>query len=337
MAVPAVDDHCPHIQDSRTELTRDDPGRLAVAGAGVPRQLSYALIGACLAQGAAAGLLLLRMGDRRQVSLAEIGREVATDLGTYAYVAVSTTVAFSLFGGLVGHYADQLAQLASTDTLTGLLNTRAFRSRFHEEMVRALRYRQPLSILIADLDGLKRVNDEYGHEAGDDALRRVATAIRTGLREADVGARVGGDEFVVVGPNTDESAAIVFAERLRALVAQGNANAIQRGTTVSIGIASFVPSDGDGSCEFALMRAADAALYRAKRDGGNSVRVLTRQSGECHPEIVRPQDDREHTLPKRQVQKPDGEEPCREPECSRETVLLDFDPLHLTNSLLTRR
>lgn len=237
----------------------------------MPRRLSYALIGAGLAQGAAAGLLLLRVGELRQVSLAEIGREVATDLGTYAYVAVSTTVAFSLFGGLVGHYADRLAQLASTDPLTGLLNARAFRSRFHEEMVRAMRYRQPLSLLIADLDGLKRVNDEYGHEAGNDALRRVATAIRSGLREADVGARVGGDEFVVVGPNTDESAAIVLAERLRALVARGNA--IQRGTTVSIGIASFVPSDEDGVSELALMRAADAALYQAKRDGGNSARV----------------------------------------------------------------
>ena len=141
----------------------------------------------------------------------------------------------------------------------------------------------------------------------------------------------------MVGPNTDESAAIVLAERLRALIAQGNADATQGGTTVSIGIASFAPSAGDGSSERALMRAADAALYQAKRDGGNSARVLMRQGGEGQPEKVRPQDDSEHAVPKRQVQKPDGEEPCREPERSRKTVLLDFDLFHFTNSLLTRR
>jgi diguanylate cyclase (GGDEF)-like protein len=256
------------------QLTRDDPDRPAVAGTAVPRRVSYALIGACLAQGAAAGLLLFRLGDRRHVSLDRIGREVASDLGTYAYVAVSTTAAFSLFGGFVGHYADQLAQLASTDSLTGLLNARAFRARFHQEVVRAMRYRQPLSLLIADVDGLKRVNDEYGHEAGDEALRRVAAAIRNGLREADLGARVGGDEFAVVGPNTNEPAAIILAERLRALVARGTASTTQRGTTVSIGIASLVPSDRDASTELALMRAADAALYQAKRDGGNAARVV---------------------------------------------------------------
>jgi diguanylate cyclase (GGDEF)-like protein len=263
--------HLLNIEAGRRELPFEDRGRAAAADTAVPRCLSYALIGAFVAQGAAAGLLFLRLRERRQFSLGEVEREIARDLGTYAYVAVSTTAAFSLFGGLVGHYADQLGQLASTDGLTGLLNARAFRHRFHEEMVRAMRYRQPLSLLVVDLDGLKRVNDKYGHEAGDDALRRVAAAIRNGLREADLGARVGGDEFAVVGPNTNEAAAIVLAERLRALVAQGNANTAQRGTTVSIGIASFVPSDRDVSSELALTRAADAALYRAKRDGGNRV------------------------------------------------------------------
>jgi diguanylate cyclase (GGDEF)-like protein len=196
--------------------------------------------------------------------------EIASDLGTYLYMALSTTVVFSLFGGRVGRYVDELVEAATTDSLTGLLNRRAFHDRCHEEIVRARRYRQPLSLLILDLDGLKRINDEYGHQAGDEALRRVAWAIRDGLREADLGARVGGDEFAILAPNTDEAAALVFGERLRRLVSDGNAGAAQRGTTISIGIASVGPWDRQTG-ELSLMRAADAALYRAKHEGGNRV------------------------------------------------------------------
>jgi diguanylate cyclase (GGDEF)-like protein len=199
----------------------------------------------------------------------ELTREIAADLGTYLYTTISTTMAFSLFGGVVGDSADRLAQLATTDGLTDLLNSRAFRQRFHEEMVRAVRYRQPLSLLIVDLDGLKRINDEYGHDAGDKALCRVAAAVRAGLREADLAARIGGDEFAVLAPNTNETAAIVLGERLRALVADGNPSGVELGTSVSIGIASFVPSHRDAVSERSLMRAADMALYRAKREGGN--------------------------------------------------------------------
>ena len=79
--------------------------------------------------------------------------------------------------------------------------------------------REPLSLLLMDLDGLKRVNDQFGHEAGDAALRSVAAAMRSGLREIDLGAQIGGDEFAVLAPQTDAEAAIVLAERLRALVA----------------------------------------------------------------------------------------------------------------------
>lgn len=198
-------------------------------------------------------------------------QEIANDLHTYVYLALSTTVVFSLFGGLLGRYADRLAQVAMTDPLTGLLNARAFQQRFREEMSRATRYRQPLSVLIVDLDDLKQLNDAFGHEAGDEALRRVATAIRHGLREADLGARIGGDEFTVLAPNTNEAAAVALGERLRTLVVEGHPLAIERGTSVSIGVASFTPSDRETASDLALMRTADGALYRAKREGGNRV------------------------------------------------------------------
>jgi diguanylate cyclase (GGDEF)-like protein len=138
----------------------------------------------------------------------------------------------------------------------------------HQEMVRATRYRQPLSVLVVDLDGLKRINDEHGHEAGNQALRSVAAAIRGRLREADLGGRLGGDEFAVLAPNTDRDSALVFGERLRALVAEQSSDA-RLATTVSVGIASLGKSGQEPDTELSIMRAADAALYRAKRAGGN--------------------------------------------------------------------
>jgi diguanylate cyclase (GGDEF)-like protein len=302
----------------------------------VPRRISYAVFGACLAQGVAAGLLLLHFVNGGSFSPGAIATELAGDLHTYAYIALSTTVAFALFGALVGRSADRLAQLASTAPLTGLLNARAFHSRLHHEIVRATRYRQPLSLLLVDLDGLKHVNDQHGHQAGDDALQRVAAAIGEGLRETDVGARVGGDEFAVIGPNSPRSAAVVLAERLRALVARDKGGVTAGRITVSIGIACFMPSESDVSSELALMRAADAALYQAKHAGGNAAK-LDPQRAESQAKVIRPQQDREQGLPERQVQKPDRKQPCCKPQRAREGVLLDSDLLHLTNSLLTRR
>jgi diguanylate cyclase (GGDEF)-like protein len=233
------------------------------------RRTSYASIGGVLAQGAAAGLFLLRLIGDGRLSLHWIASELSGDATTYLYIAVSTTIVFSLFGWAIGGHADELAQLATTDPLTGLFNARAFKHRFHEEIARAARYREPLSLLVVDVDRLKRVNDDYGHETGDHALRCVAGAIRHGLRQADLGARVGGDEFTIVAPNTNKAAAISLAERLRMLVAEESGGS-ERGASVSIGISTFAPN-GDASDELSLFRAADAALYQAKREGGNRV------------------------------------------------------------------
>jgi diguanylate cyclase (GGDEF)-like protein len=303
----------------------------------MPRCLAYALFGACLAQGAAAGLLLLHVLDDGLSARDSVAQELADHLATYVYVAVSTTAAFALFGMLLGRSADRLAQLASTDALTGLLNAGAFPSQLHAEIERARRYRQPLSMLIVDLDGLKRVNDQQGHQAGDTALHRVAVAMREGLRQPDLSARIGGDEFAVIAPNTGESAAVVLAERLRTLVARNKIGAPGFGITVSIGIASLVPPAGGRSSVRRLMRVADAALYQAKHAGGNTVRLLHPERPECQAEIIRPQENREDRLPEGQVKKSDCKQPCGKPQRAREGVLLDSDLLHLTNSLLTRR
>jgi diguanylate cyclase (GGDEF)-like protein len=235
----------------------------------VTRRIRYAVAGGLLGLGAPAGLLFVRLG-RRRLSARSVMRDIAAEPETYIYSAASTILVFALFGGVLGHYADRLARLATTDPLTGLLNARAFHERLHQELRRAVRYQTPLSFLMVDLDGLKRVNDQHGHEAGDASLRSVAAAIRTGLREFDLGARLGGDEFGVLAPGTNEESAVVLAERLRALVAKGANGPAGRGTTISIGIASLAPSR-DERPPVSLMAAADEALYLAKRGGGDRV------------------------------------------------------------------
>ncbi|MGE5246101.1 MAG: GGDEF domain-containing protein [Betaproteobacteria bacterium] len=240
------------------------------------RQVRYALAGGMLGLGAPAGLLLFRL-LRRGLSVRSAGREIGADLETYFFAGASTTLALAMFGGILGRFADRLAQLAMTDSLTHLFNARAFDERLHQELERAARYHEPLSLLMIDLDGLKRVNDTYGHEAGDAALRSIASVIRLGLREIDVGARLGGDEFAVLAPSTDAESALVLAERLRALVAKRADGRTGRGTTISIGSASLAPSGGQVVTATALMTAADEALYQAKRQGGNRVVTIGRR------------------------------------------------------------
>ena len=242
------------------------------------RHIRYALAGGLLGLGAPAGLLLIRL-MRRGLSMHSVVQEMRTDPETYIYTATSTTLVFAVFGRVLGRYADRLAQLATTDPLTGLFNARAFHERLREELERAARYQEPLSVLTVDLDGLKRVNDQHGHEAGDVALRSVAAAIRGGLREIDLGARLGGDEFAVLAPRTNEKSARVLAERLRALAGEGVSGPTGRHSTISIGIASLVPSSNERpTSSVSLMTAADEALYQAKREGGNRV-VAARLQG----------------------------------------------------------
>jgi diguanylate cyclase (GGDEF)-like protein len=239
----------------------------------VSRRARYSAAGALLALGAPAGLLLLAAIQAGEASPLWLLRELAARTGTYVYVTTGTLLAFALFGYVLGREGDALHALARTDPLTGLLNRRALTDRLHEEIARAERYGTPLSILLLDLDGLKRVNDRGGHRAGDAALQVLAQALREGCRSADVGARWGGDEFMVLAPETREADALDLADRIRGSVAEGRPS----GATVSIGVATWVPSDpapradGEGGRVETLVSDADAALYEAKKRGGNRV------------------------------------------------------------------
>jgi diguanylate cyclase (GGDEF)-like protein len=161
---------------------------------------------------------------------------------------------------------------AVTDELTGLANVRAFLVTLDRELERSRRFETPLALVMVDLDDFKRVNDNYGHQQGDEVLAQVAAVVRDVSRELDTAARYGGEELAVVLPQTDAAGAEFLAERMRAAIeslpvrrvdGQGSLS-----VTASLGVAAVPESGFDRA---ALIAAADAALYAAKRAGKNRV------------------------------------------------------------------
>jgi two-component system cell cycle response regulator len=164
-------------------------------------------------------------------------------------------------------------ELAATDALTGTLNRRALAETLEAELDRARRYNLYLSILLADLDRFKQVNDERGHLAGDAVLRQVGELLRREARSVDIVARFGGEEFVVVMPETTIQGAGVFAERVRSKVEEhdfAQPGEIPLRLTISIGLAGY-PNERVISAD-TFVALADQALYRAKNEGRNLVR-----------------------------------------------------------------
>lgn len=163
-----------------------------------------------------------------------------------------------------------LRALMVRDSLTGLLNHTTFKERLRAETARAVRQDKPLTVALIDLDHFKRVNDQYGHPAGDRVIKNLARLLRQRLRGADVVGRYGGEEFAVALPDTALDNAVAVLEQLRTAFAginQGSGSA-RFHVTCSIGVAQCPPFvDGE-----ALIAAADTALYEAKRQGRNQVR-----------------------------------------------------------------
>jgi diguanylate cyclase (GGDEF)-like protein len=167
---------------------------------------------------------------------------------------------------------EELARLSTTDGLTGLANRRHFDAVLQAEWLKLRREKQPLSLVMADVDFFKRYNDTYGHQPGDLCLSSVAQAIRSQLkRPADLAARYGGEEFAAILPGTGPEGARHVAELVRGAVERlGLPHAASTATdhvTISVGVASVIPRDGALPDE--LIRLADEALYRAKKEGRN--------------------------------------------------------------------
>lgn len=202
-------------------------------------------------------LMVSRVGADRQYSALELG--IADLLSTQVAIALRNADLHA-----------RVAESAVRDPLTGLLNRRYFDEAVESAYAAAVREKQPLSLIVLDLDRFSDVNNQYGHALGDSVLRRVARAIKGAVRDADVVVRYGGEEFVVIAPFTSDEGAVMAAERIRAAVATATREPVDGHVvplTISAGVACLV-DEVDGR---SLFRAADSALLAAKRAGRDRV------------------------------------------------------------------
>lgn len=251
------------LNEERAHRDRSDaaallPARLSAPAAQWGATLSLVVAAAVAeASGVRFGLdLILLCGVAVLVQIARLGIDLSAERQRVSVLLESTA---------------HLERLANVDMLTELPNRAALEQRLAEEMERAIRYEQPLSICFVDIDRFKSVNDEYGHRAGDLVLRSVATSLQATVRSIDFVGRYGGEEFVVIAPGTWSVDALVLAERLRDHVERIDVSGVLGAPlplSVSIGIAGF-PEHADSLP--GLLERADEALYHAKESGRNRV------------------------------------------------------------------
>jgi diguanylate cyclase (GGDEF)-like protein len=199
----------------------------------------------------------------------ELGSRLGRNVGA---VVAAVDYMLNISGDLVAptiveHEAlEQLEHRSITDPLTGLYNRYHFDAALKREIARCRRYGVALSLLLVDIDRLKPLNDRWGHQAGDRALSRVSAAIQKGLRGTDIAARIGGDEFAIILPDTDAVAGLIVSARMRRNLVEDGSTMV----TVSGGLVELPREVVQGSAT-QLMAIADVALYSAKKSGGNCV------------------------------------------------------------------
>lgn len=190
----------------------------------------------------------------------------------YIYIFSGTIVAFGVFGAMVGNREDLLEEMALRDSLTGLFNARYLQMRMKEELAATKRLQTPVSYVLFDIDHFKRINDDFGHPVGDRVLQQVSRVIQSELREGEIAARIGGEEFALLLPHTSAKNAAKGAERIRKAIGQtvfktGGGKKLT--ITVSAGVACT--RDHDTHSAETVYHNADQALYRAKQQGRNKL------------------------------------------------------------------
>ena len=231
------------------------------------RTMLRALQGAVLGMGAPIGWMVIQ-----GLAGADPFADLALHPGVYIYMLAGTVAVIAAFGAYAGTQEDHAYERATHDELTGLFNRRYFWRRLREEYDSALRHHRPLSLIEADLDHFKHVNDTRGHAVGDRVLKAVAGALTDAERSSDVVARIGGEELAVILRDTDLDEATRVAERMRAAVRALRVDALPGSpvqVTASFGVACSSPTD-PADAELLLLR-ADRAMYRAKTEGRDCV------------------------------------------------------------------
>lgn len=238
-------------------------------------RLAYSITGLVLGVGAPIGAFLLRLLLVPEVRSAPLEDFTANAL-FYGYQLVGTSIVFAVAGWVAGHHAERLRRaesfyhtLSEHDPLTGLYNARAFRDRYARSLSRAERTSEPLSLLLLDVDYLKKINDRYGHIIGNEALVTIADAVRSAKRAEDSAARWGGDEFAILLNGADAAAAQRVAEavleRVRERPLHHDRGPIKLSVTIGVCTAGKIRAGDD------LFPAADRALYAGKRSGRDRV------------------------------------------------------------------
>jgi diguanylate cyclase (GGDEF)-like protein len=239
----------------------------------VRSRILYAFVGVLLGTGAPLGALLIRQvtGTLRP------GEEIRAHLFYYTYELIGTCLLFAAAGFFMGLRADRLRagrdrfrELAARDDLTGLPNRRLFGEHYARVVSRSHRFRQPISLLLVDVDGLKEINDRWGHVAGNAALRHVARLVRERKRTEDLAARWGGDEFVLLLPGADASSAERVAREIVQAAQRATLKTPPGPVTVTVGGATGVAA----SPTHDFFTIADQALYEGKTAGRNRYRII---------------------------------------------------------------
>jgi two-component system, cell cycle response regulator len=210
----------------------------------------------------------------------------------------NTLLRFSLQDQVEQDASRRIYEMSVRDGLTGVFNRRYFEERLASEFAFASRHKSSLCVLLCDVDHFKKINDRFGHQAGDEVLRRIAAELRTGVRTEDVLARYGGEEFAVLGRGIDLVGARQFAERVRLMAER--AHIVWEGThipvTISIGLSHNQYGEVANSAD-RLVAAADSALYAAKRAGRNRVEAAATSAEELVEPAAIP--DRPELAPRR--------------------------------------
>jgi two-component system cell cycle response regulator len=256
------------------EKLSQEPVQIALSDIMMPKMDGFELISKIRNDPALKNTYLILITARIQ----EGDRVRGLDLGADDYItkpfSFSELLARVRVGSRVVQYQQHLQYQTQVDSLTGLYNRRGFETKIDEEFERAKRYQNPLSLLILDIDDFKKINDTYGHHGGDTALVKISETLRENTRQSDFQSRYGGEEFVLILPETDQGSALQVAGKIQEQLRSCTFGTPNRpfALTVSIGVSST--SNKLYADWREMLNDADQALYVAKKSGKNRVEVF---------------------------------------------------------------